>query len=108
MPRYGGNTCDLQPQRFNDYRIDGINWDTTAPGNVGLDAPLKATKVGSVDHALFAGNNIGRIRAQAKEALKLMADKPFILAPNCAIPVSVTDEALQQFHDSIFEKGTKQ
>ncbi|MDQ0194699.1 uroporphyrinogen decarboxylase family protein [Paenibacillus wynnii] len=109
---YGKNvlhTCGAhaQPERFNDYPIDGISWDTKADGNPGLDAAVKATKVGGVDHGLFAVNDISQIQTQAKEALNLMKDQPFILSPNCAIPLTVTDEALRQLQKSVFEKETK-
>ncbi|ASA22468.1 uroporphyrinogen decarboxylase family protein [Paenibacillus donghaensis] len=106
---YGKNvlhTCGTyaQPEKFNDYRIDGISWDTQAEGNPGLAAALSATKVGGVDHALFATNDITQIKQQAEEALSLMKDQPFILSPNCAIPLSVTDEALAEFKQTIHEK----
>lgn len=103
------HTCGAhaQPERFNDYRIDGISWDTKAEGNPGLDAAVTATKVGGVDHGLFAVNDILQIQTQAKEALSLMKDQPFILSPNCAIPLTVTDEALRQLQKSVFEKETK-
>ncbi|QSF43002.1 uroporphyrinogen decarboxylase family protein [Paenibacillus tianjinensis] len=105
---YGKNilhTCGAyaQPEKFNDYRIDGISWDTIAEGNPGLAANLKATKVGGVDHGLFAVNNIEQIKQQAQEALAFMKDKPFILSPNCAIPLNVTDEALEQFKNQVLE-----
>lgn len=106
--RYGKNilhTCGAyaQPEKFNDYVIDGISWDTVAEGNAGLEANVKATKVGGVDHGLFARNDIAQIKQQAKNALSYMKDKPFILAPNCAIPLNVSDEALEQFKNTIFE-----
>ncbi|MBY0010782.1 uroporphyrinogen decarboxylase family protein [Paenibacillus typhae] len=105
---YGKNilhTCGAhsQPEKFNDYRIDGISWDTVAEGNPGLGANLKATKVGGVDHGLFAVNDIAQIRQQGKDALTMMKDQPFILAPNCAIPLNVTDEALVQFKNIVLE-----
>ncbi|MEK8214599.1 uroporphyrinogen decarboxylase family protein [Paenibacillus sp. FSL L8-0463] len=105
---YGKNilhTCGshAKPEKFNDYRIDGISWDTIAEGNPGLEANLKATKVGGVDHGLFAVNNTDQIQKQAKEALTLMKNQPFILSPNCAIPLNVTDEALEQLKNSVFE-----
>ncbi|WP_445487816.1 uroporphyrinogen decarboxylase family protein [Niallia sp. 03133] len=92
------------PERFNDYPIEGISWDTKAEGNPGLDADLKATKVGGVDHHLFAEDNVKNITKAAEKALKQMEKEPFILAPNCAIPLTVKDEALQAFYDSILEK----
>ncbi|WP_340025596.1 uroporphyrinogen decarboxylase family protein [Paenibacillus sp. FSL K6-1096] len=103
---YGKNilhTCGAhaQPEKFNDYRIDGISWDTEAEGNPGLDADLKATKVGGVDHGLFAGNDVEQIEQQAKAALDQMKNQPFILSPNCAIPLSVTDEALLRFKNTV-------
>ncbi|NQX45699.1 uroporphyrinogen-III decarboxylase [Paenibacillus tritici] len=105
---YGKNilhTCGAyaQPERFNDYRIDGISWDTIAEGNPGLEAELKATKVGGVDHGLFAGNNVPQIEQQAKEALARMKNQPFILSPNCAIPLTVTDEALVHFKNTVLK-----
>lgn len=106
--RYGKNilhTCGsyAQPEKFNDYVIDGISWDTVAEGNAGLETKVKATKVGGVDHGLFAVNDINQIKQQARAALEIMKDKPFILTPNCAIPINVTDEALEQFKNTIFE-----
>lgn len=97
------HTCGAysQPERFNNYPIEGISWDTAAPGNPGLHAELRPTKVGGVDHALFAAHDPGRIRAQAEFALRLMADEPFLLAPNCAIPITVEDRSLQALSDSI-------
>lgn len=108
---YGRNilhTCGSysQPERFNDYRIDGISWDTVAEGNPGLNAAVKATKVGGVDHGLFATNDIPQIQKQAERALHLMKDQPFILAPNCAIPLNVTDEALTELKNTVTKKET--
>lgn len=97
------HTCGAQSQaeRFNDYPIDGISWDPKAEGNPDLSTSLKATKVGGVDHALFAKNDIKGIKEQAKEALNLMGNEPFMLAPNCSIPINVTDEALMEFKHSL-------
>ncbi|WP_462413002.1 uroporphyrinogen decarboxylase family protein [Neobacillus sp. Marseille-QA0830] len=97
------HTCGpySQPERFNDYPIEGISWDTGAAGNLELTGDLKATKVGGVDHELFAKNDIRQIQEQAKEALHLMAGQPFILAPNCSIPITVKDEALYQLKNTI-------
>ncbi|AIQ43519.1 uroporphyrinogen decarboxylase family protein [Paenibacillus sp. FSL R7-0312] len=99
------HTCGAysQPEKFNDYRIDGISWDTIAEGNPGLEANLKATKVGGVDHGLFAGNHLEQIGLQAEEALKQMKDQPFSLSPNCAIPLTVTDEALVHFKNTVLK-----
>ena len=57
--------------------------------------------MGGVDHALFATNELGQIREQATKSLSTMKDQPFILAPNCSIPITVTDEALKELRNSI-------
>lgn len=100
------HTCGAysQPERFNDYPIEGISWDTKAAGNPGLDAELIPTKVGGIDHRLFGVNNLQEIRAQAKEALKMMEKEPFILVPNCAVPVNVQEEAIRELQATICEK----
>ncbi|NMO76952.1 uroporphyrinogen decarboxylase family protein [Niallia alba] len=100
------HTCgpNAQPEKFNDYPIEGISWDTKATGNPSLLANVKATVVGGVDHHLFAENHVKTITNETKNALKLMENKPFIVAPNCAIPLNVTEETLYAFRKSITEK----
>ncbi|WP_102271759.1 uroporphyrinogen decarboxylase family protein [Cytobacillus massiliigabonensis] len=97
------HTCGkhAHPERFNDYRIDGISWDTEAEGNLSLEGGLNVTKVGGIDHTLFASNDIKKIQEQASSALKIMNDHPFILAPNCSIPINASDEALWILKKSI-------
>ena len=99
------HTCNVHSQadRFNDYPINGISWDTEAHGNPGLNGNLTHTKVGGVDHKLFGKNDLDSIRAQAAKALKIMKDQPFSLAPNCSIPITVGDEALRIFRETINE-----
>ncbi|MBU9721586.1 MULTISPECIES: uroporphyrinogen decarboxylase family protein [Bacillaceae] len=97
------HTCGdyAQPKRFDEYPVHGISWDTKGRGNCGLDICLEKTKVGGVDHHLFAKNDLAAIRKEAATALKKMEGKPFILAPNCAIPPNVTDDALMEFRRSV-------
>ncbi|WP_078549713.1 uroporphyrinogen decarboxylase family protein [Litchfieldia alkalitelluris] len=90
------HTCGSysQPERFNDYPIEGISWDTAAEGNPGLDAKVKATKVGGIDHTIFEGSDDEKIIAQANQAIQLMNEEPFILVPNCAVSPHVKDATL--------------
>jgi uroporphyrinogen decarboxylase len=90
------HTCGKHPhlERFNDYQVDGIIWDTGAKGNPFLEEGLNATKVGDVIHTLIASNDIKRIHEQAEEAIIIMKNQPFMLAPNCSIPINTSDEAL--------------
>ncbi|SES30602.1 uroporphyrinogen decarboxylase family protein [Psychrobacillus sp. OK032] len=97
------HTCgaNSQPNRFLHYPIHGISWDTEATGNPDLSASFNKVKVCGVNQQLFAENNIQEIEKQAKNALALMKNKPFILAPNCSIPNNATDEALKAFRSSL-------
>lgn len=99
------HTCGAhsQPNRFLHYPIQGLSWDTEAPGNPDLSTTFNKVKVCGVNQQLFAENNIQEIEKQAKSALALMKNNPFILAPNCSIPNNATDEALNAFRTSIYD-----
>lgn len=99
------HTCGAhsQPNRFLPYPIQGLSWDTNAQGNPDLSTPFNKVKVCGLNQQLFAENNVEEIKKQAKSALTLMENTPFILAPNCSIPNNATDEALYAFRNSIHD-----
>lgn len=91
------HTCGefAQPERFDEYPVDAISWDTYAKGNPDLSVPLKKVKIGGIDHQLFGQNKIEHIHQQVAQALKQMEGTPFLLTPNCAVPVNVTAAELR-------------
>lgn len=97
------HTCgaNSRPEKFLNFPIHGLSWDTEALGNPDLSAPFNTVKVCGVNQNLFAENNIEAIRRQAEVAINLMKNKPFILAPNCSIPNNATEEALKVFRNSV-------
>ncbi|KAB8126652.1 uroporphyrinogen-III decarboxylase [Gracilibacillus oryzae] len=97
------HTCGVhaQPERFDDYPVEGISWDTEAEGNPGLEIQLKKTKVAGIDHHIFEGDNNENIEQQAKGAIQSMANQPFLLVPNCAVSVKATEGALQALRNSV-------
>lgn len=97
------HTCGpyANPERFNDYPVDGLNWDTYEEGNALLDTSLRHTAVGGVDHRLFAVNDQSRIVSEARHAVEQMKDKPFLLAPSCSIPITVEDSTMSAFRNTI-------
>ncbi|MEK4149261.1 uroporphyrinogen decarboxylase family protein [Robertmurraya sp. FSL W8-0741] len=97
------HTCGAhaQPARFVDYPVEGISWDTEAEGNPGLELKINKTKVAGVDHTIFEGGDNGLIEQQAKKALDLMHDEPFVLVPNCAVSVKAAEEALNTLRKSV-------
>lgn len=97
------HTCGSysQPDRFNDYPIEGISWDTEAEGNPGLEVKLEKIKVAGVDHRIFEGKDDSLIEQQAKKAIQVMKDQPFLLVPNCAVSVKATEGALNTLRNSV-------
>lgn len=97
------HTCGAyaQPERFDDYPVEGISWDTEAAGNPGLEIPLKKTKVAGVDHHLFEGNDDLLIEQQAKKAIEIMNNQAFLLVPNCAVSVKATEASLNTLRRSV-------
>lgn len=103
------HTCGefSQPERFDDYPVDGISWDTYAKGNPDLSVPLKKVKIGGLDHQLFGQDKRETIRQQTDQALKQMEGVPFLLTPNCAVPVNVTPAELQDIKENVERKREK-
>lgn len=97
------HTCGAhaQPARFDDYPVEGISWDTEAEGNPGLDLPLKKTKVAGINHHIFEGKDDSLIEQQAKDAITIMKNQPFLLVPNCAVSVKATEGALQTLRNRV-------
>ncbi|PXW88494.1 uroporphyrinogen decarboxylase [Streptohalobacillus salinus] len=97
------HTCGAkaQPERFDDYPVEGISWDPEAEGNPGLDISLVKTKVAGVNHNIFAETDVAPIQAEIQEALSIMKEQPFLLVPNCAVSVNATDEALRTLRDAV-------
>lgn len=97
------HTCGSysQPDRFNDYPIEGISWDTEAEGNPGLEIKLDKTVVAGVDHRIFEGRDDSLIDQQAKQAIDVMENQPFLLVPNCAVSIKATEGALNKLRNSV-------
>ena len=85
---------------FNDYPIKIVNWDLTHPSNADAEKGAEMLK----DKILMGGvnstgllQNGGRAELEALvERYKAFAKKhPFILGPDCSIPISTPDENLR-------------
>lgn len=100
------HTCGphAAPQRFEDYPVHGISWDTEAEGNVGLDTTLTKVKVGGIDHHSFENSvEIELVKQAVEQALGKVKGKPFLLTPNCAVSPFATD-SLYQVLSSLIKK----
>lgn len=102
------HTCgaDSHPQWFQDYPIEGINWDHEDPSNQDFAAPLRKVKVGGVSHLLIAkeptADVLDKVRSQVREAREQTNDH-LVLAPTCSISSETSDEALWAFKEAATE-----
>lgn len=94
------HTCGpfAHPERFEDYPVAAISWDTQAQGNPDLSIALKKVKVGGVSHQIFGQNQETEIKKQVQQALNQASS--FLLTPNCAVPVNVSAKELTLFRKS--------
>lgn len=99
------HTCgsDSHATWFDDFALDGINWDHFDNTNPGLDVALGKVKAAGVSHTLLGGQTDGpladTISAQVAAARALLDDR-FVLAPSCSVPETTTDEALAEYRDA--------
>ena len=103
------HTCGAQshPEWFQDYPLEGINWDHTDETNADFDAPLTKTKVGGVNHALLSGfldvdSITDEVRREVTEARKA-ADDVLVVAPSCSIASTAPDEALSAYKEAVLD-----
>lgn len=97
------HTCGAyaDPERFNDYPIEGISWDPNAEGNPDLTVKLNKVKVAGVDHEIFNTTNARPVKEQAQASLSMVKDEPFLLVPNCAVSPLASVETLTALKESI-------
>ncbi|WP_440894739.1 uroporphyrinogen decarboxylase family protein [Amphibacillus sp. Q70] len=97
------HTCGAyaDPERFNDYPIEGISWDPNAEGNPDLTVKLNKVKVAGVDHEIFNTTNAKPVKEQAQSALSMVKGEPFLLVPNCAVSPFASVETLTALKESI-------
>jgi uroporphyrinogen decarboxylase len=96
------HVCQSQAmvRELADYPVSLINWDTADPTNPHLDEMVAAAPgkglVGGLDRRAFmARDAAARIRAQAAEARRAMAGRPFVLASTCTIDPASDAEAVR-------------
>lgn len=88
------HTCgpDAHPHWFEEYPLEGINWDTYDPTNPGNDAEISKVFVGGAQAALLGGLRedldeaaaADEIRRQVNSARRLHGDR-LVVAPSCSI-----------------------
>jgi len=84
---------------FKDYPFKLINWDITDPTNASAEqgAEILTNKVvmGGVDRkGLLQTGSPAELKAMVDKYFKFAKKHPFMLAPDCSVPVSTPDDNL--------------
>lgn len=86
---------------FKDQQVPFLHYDWTASGNPAPETvsrpPGCALALGPAAESFVTGNN-EQIQEQIQNLEDRMADRPWLLAPGCAIPLDATVGAIEAFH----------
>lgn len=97
-----GYSCN--PERFADYPIDILHWPESATDNPALNSAPSwingITPMGGVDERLFGQNKSEEIAQLTRNTLLKMKDIPFVLAPDCSMALTTTNEEILAFRDT--------
>ena len=96
------HTCGAHssPQRFENYPISALSWDTYAEGNPSITLDTRHIVVGGVDRQEIR-NNRGALQIQATAAIDSFANRAFCLAPTCGLLQGTPDTALDVLRQSV-------
>ena len=92
------HTCRAfsNPDWFEDYGVEIVQWDQYLDGNPQVDAPLKVVPVGGPSFTDFAvDGDASVVKADIEKVIELRKGKPFLLAPSCTVPTPVSEESLK-------------
>ncbi|MDR3360079.1 MAG: hypothetical protein LBO20_05440 [Bifidobacteriaceae bacterium] len=97
------HTCgaDAHPQWFEEFPLEGVNWDTFEPSNPGPEVLTKTVFVGGVNAGLLGGLQpdvpLAQTIAEQAAASRAVTDNRLVLAPSCSISAAAPAEALKAF-----------
>ena len=92
------HTCRAfsNPNWFEDYGVEIVQWDQYLDGNPQVDAPLKVVPVGGPSFTDFAVNgDASVVKADIEKVIELRKGKLFLLAPSCTVPTPASEESLK-------------
>lgn len=99
------HTCggDSKAPWFEEFPLEGINWDSHDVSNPPIDVELNKTKFVGVSHTLLGGLTSGPLADTVKRQVahaRATLDDRFVLAPSCSIPAHTSDEALSAYREA--------
>ncbi len=97
------HTCRAfsNPDWFDDYGVEIVQWDQYLDGNPQIDAQLKVVPVGGPSFTDFAQDGDAQIvKSDIDKVIKLREGKPFLLAPSCTVPTPASEQSLKALADA--------
>lgn len=97
------HTCRAfsNPDWFDDYGVEIVQWDQYLDGNPQIDAQLKVVPVGGPSFTDFAQDGDAQVvKTDIDKVIKLREGKPFLLAPSCTVPTPASDQSLKALADA--------
>ncbi len=97
------HTCRAfsNPDWFDDYGVEIVQWDQYLDGNPQIDAQLKVVPVGGPSFTDFSQDGDAQVvKTDIDKVIKLREGKPFLLAPSCTVPTPASDQSLKALADA--------
>ncbi len=97
------HTCRAfsNPDWFDDYGVEIVQWDQYLDGNPQIDAQLKVVPVGGPSFTDFAQDGDAQVvKTDIDKVIKLREGKPFLLSPSCTVPTPASDQSLKALADA--------
>lgn len=90
------HTCgdDVHPERVASLGANALSWDQASPLNPNIDEIPGIVPVGGVDRIAVNSQDVEAVAAQAAHTEQLLAGKPHLLTPTCAVETSFDNPAL--------------
>jgi uroporphyrinogen decarboxylase len=89
-------------RRLLDYPVQVLNWAATEEGNPGLgeiaDAVTGRAVAGGLSNEALTSSNSARALREAAEAADQARNRGLILAGNCSIPITSSQETIDAIH----------
>jgi uroporphyrinogen decarboxylase len=99
------HTCG--PHAFADvissYDVAAISWDHFDSGNPGIGTPSAIPALAGINRADITKGDVDAVRRQARRALDIYQDKPFLLAPTCSTLTRLRNPALSALRAAVDE-----
>ncbi|MCH4160761.1 MAG: hypothetical protein LKF41_00025 [Bifidobacterium sp.] len=91
------------PDVISSYPVNAISWDHFDSGNPGIGTTSRIPTLAGVNRADITKRDVDAVQKQARRALSVYRDKPFLLAPTCSTLTGLHNPALSALRSAVEE-----